>query len=262
VSPRKPLRRALVVGLASLVFGVASQAAAPVVRYQDGRLWVRANGVAAPDVFSAIAQRTGVRFVVDKELSPGALTIDVDGLELERALRAIVASIPQAAGHSMSYTSDADGTARLSEVSIYGPGKKIAGTGSEVYEAPTPAAPVPIPTPDLQERMDKMIAAGVPRETAEKVIELTVEVQKLQATPEPGSYRPEDLSPASREQLQPLIDRGVPMERAVQMLLLQEKYQQTLKDLSNTPGLAAGQVSLPPPPAGSAEPEETRDEAE
>jgi type II secretory pathway component PulF len=102
-----------------------------------------------------------------------------------------------------------------------------------------------IAAPDPEERLRRMLEAGVPRETAEKVIELTAEVQKLQATPEPGAYRPEDLSPESRQQLQPLLDRGVPMERAVQMLLLQEKYRRTLEELSTlqgrTPSTSSGE---------------------
>jgi type II secretory pathway component PulF len=77
---------------------------------------------------------------------------------------------------------------------------------------------------------------------------LTREVQNLQVTPVPGSYRPEDLSAASREQLQPLLDRGVPMERAVQMLLLQERYQQTLKKLQNSAGGGASATPPTPPP--------------
>jgi hypothetical protein len=156
----------------------------------------------------------------------------------------------------MSYSRES-GEARLTAVTIYGPGKAPAGSAANVYEA-TGAAPTPAPfaTPDLRERMEKMIEAGVPRETAEKVIALTQEVQKLQATPEPGSYRPEDLSPASREQLQPLIERGVPMERAVQMLLLQEKYQDTLHELSTVQGGALNMPTfpsaLPSPQAGGA----------
>lgn len=169
--------------------------------------------------------------MIDSELNPGAITIDIDGVAIERAVRSLVAAIPQAAGHTMSYSRE-NNQSRLTEVTIFGPGKAPAGAAA-IYEASTAPTPGPFPTPDLHERMEKMIAAGVPRETAKKVIALTQEVQKLQATPEPGSYRPEDLSAASREQLQPLIDRGVPMERAVQMLLMQEKYQDTLRELSS-----------------------------
>ncbi|MGH7821035.1 MAG: hypothetical protein ACREQ9_14825 [Candidatus Binatia bacterium] len=86
----------------------------------------------------------------------------------------------------------------------------------------------------MNERLERMVEAGVPRETAEKVIELTAEVGKLRQPPAPGSYRPEDLSPESRKRLDALLEGGVPLERAVQSLLLQEKYQETLKDLANS----------------------------
>ena len=264
----RPLRTpalflALVVAGGVTVFAAAS----PVrIRFEEGKLWLSARAVAASEIFSSVAERTGVRFVIDSELNPGVLTVDIDGLELERAVRSLVAAIPQAAGHTMSYSSENGGT-RLIEVTIFGPGKAPAGTGAAVYEATTSATPLPFPTPNLQERMEKMVEAGVPRETAEKVMALTQEVQKLQATPAPGSYRPEDLSPASREQLQPLLDRGVAMERAVQMLLLQEKYQETLRelsplqarqilpDLAKTPAESEGSTSGTTAVPGNSEPE-------
>jgi hypothetical protein len=241
-------------GRAAVVLGALASlagAAEPRVRFEDGKLWVFSQAVSAPDVFSAIAEKTGIRFVIDKELKPAPLTIRIEGMELERAIRNIVGALPEVAGHTMSYSREASGDARLAEVSIFGPGKAIS-SGTNVYEASS-SSPLALPTPDLQERMDRMIEAGVPRETAEKVLELTTEVQKLQATPEPGSYDPDDLSPATREQLQPLIDRGVPMERAVQMLLLQERYQDTLKELSNMPGGMAV-PGLPGPPANAPSP--------
>ncbi|MGH7819708.1 MAG: hypothetical protein ACREQ9_08040, partial [Candidatus Binatia bacterium] len=232
--------------LALGIFASAAAGASPDVRFEEGKLWVTSREVPAPEVFSAIAEKTGVRIVIDKELRPAPLTIRIEGMELERAIRNVVGAIPEVAGHTMSYTKEPSGAPRLAEVSIFGPGKALSA-GTNVYEATSP--PV-FPTPDLQERMDRMIEAGVPRETAEKVLELTAEVQRLQATPEPGSYRPDDLSAASREQLQPLIDRGVPVERAVQMLLLQEKYQETLKELSSMPG-GLSVPGLPGSPAGA-----------
>ena len=42
---------------------------------------------------------------------------------------------------------------------------------------------------------------------------------------------PDDLGPESREQLQTLTGRGVPMDRAVQMLLIQERYRSALEEL-------------------------------
>jgi hypothetical protein len=220
------------------------------VQFQDGKLSLAAIAAPAADVFKAIADKTGVRFVVDSEVKPGPITIDLDAMPLERAIRNILAAIPQAAGHTMTYAREPRGEPLLVQVTLFGPGKAPAERGSTVYSASDRSievlgdrpgarlatAPAVLPTPDLEERKEKMIQAGVPRETAERVIKLTRDVQNLQATPAPGSYRPEDLSPASREQLQPLLDRGVPLDRAVQMLLLQERYQQTLKKLQNTPG--------------------------
>ena len=219
--------------------------------FKDGKLTLNARQAPAADVLKVVAEKTGVRFVVDAEIKPGPITIDLDAMPLERAIRNLIATIPQAAGHTMTYGRGPRGTPHLVEVGLFGPGKTTAESGSTVYAgAGESRTPVVLPTPDLEERMDKMIQAGVPRETAERVISLTREVQKLQATPAPGSYRPEDLSPASRDQLQPLIDRGIPMERAVQTLLLQERYQEMLKDLSHvgTDGVDGFPLATPPSP--------------
>jgi hypothetical protein len=212
-------------------------------RFQDGKLSLEARAAPLPDVLKAVADKTGVRFVVDAAIKPTPITLDLDAMPLERAMRNLIAVIPEAAGHTMTYARENKGAPKLVQVSLFAKGQAPGGDAT-VYAAASPPAPLEMPTPDLEDRMKKMIDAGVPRETAEKVIGLTREVQKLQATPVPGSYRPEDLSPATRAQLQPLIDRGVPVERAVQMLLLQERYQETLKDLSQSKGLPLG---LPTP---------------
>lgn len=222
--------------------------ASPVqVQFQGGKLSLNARAAPAAEVFNAVAAKTGIRFVVDSEIKPGPITIDIEAMPLERAIRNMLGEIHQAAGHTMSYSRGADGVPHLTQVTLYGPGKTPSEAGATVYQAAAPSLvePMALPTPDLEERMRKMIEAGVPRETAEKVMALTREVQQLQATPAPGSYHPEDLSPATREQLQPLVDRGVPMERAVQMLLLQEKYQETLKDLQAAQGGPGGVIGLP-----------------
>ena len=245
-------RSARILVLATLLSGLAGivAAASPSVRvqFQDGKLTLSARAAAAPDVFKAVAEKTGVRFVVDSEIKPGPITIELEAMPLERAIRNLIVAVPQAAGHTMTYGRGRRGTPQLVEVTLFGPGKAPGEGSSTVYAASGESvAPAVLPTPDLEERMDKMVQAGVPRETAERVIALTREVQKLQATPAPGSYRPEDLSPAMREQLQPLVDRGVPMERAVQMLLLQERYQETLKDLSKIPGAQLPGLVTPMP---------------
>jgi hypothetical protein len=219
------------------------------VQFEGGKLSLAARAAPAADVLKAIADKTGVRFVVDSEVKPGPITIDIDAMPLERAIRNLLTAIPQAAGHTMTYAIDPRGEPLLVQVTLFGPGKAPPERGSTVYSASAQvAAPVMVATPDLEAGEDELIQAGVPPQTAERVINLNRDVQNLRVTPVPGSYRPEDLSPASREQLQPLLDRGVPMERAVQMLLLQERYRQTLKKLQSMP---AGTTSVPrsTPPA-------------
>src|SRR5947207_975680 len=144
------------------------------------------------------AARAGVATIAMKT---GPITIELEAMPLERAIRNLVTAIPQAAGHTMTYAHGGKGAPKLVQVSLFAKGQAPSGDAT-VYTASAEPAPLVLPTPDLEERMDKMIQAGVPRETAEKVIGLTREVQKLQATPAPGSYRAEDLSPAMREQLQ------------------------------------------------------------
>jgi len=231
VSHRIPPGFAALVVVLVLLVGTAVGAAPIRAQFQDGKLSLTARAAPVPDVLKAVADKTGVRFVVDSAIKPGPITIELEAMPLERAIRNLITAIPQAAGHTMTYARGDKGAPKLVQVSLFAKGQAPSGDAT-VYTASAEPAPLVLPTPDLEERMDKMIQAGVPRETAEKVIGLTREVQKLQATPAPGSYRAEDLSPAMREQLQPLIDRGVPMERAVQMLLLQERYQETLKGLS------------------------------
>jgi hypothetical protein len=254
ISRSLPFNAAIVSLFVTLVCGAARGAlAAPMdpasIRFENGKLWLNVRDAPAADLLKAVAQKTGVRFVVDAEVNPGPISLALDGMPLERAIRNLVAAMPQAAGHTMAYAPTKQGGTRLVKVTLFGPGKTTAGARSAVYgdgEEPrtaSAASPGALPTPNLDDRMDKMLAAGVPRETAEKVIRLTKEVQQLQQTPKPGAFKPEDLTADSREKLQPLVDRGVPMERAVQMLLLQERYQDTLKDLQTTPGAA---TSAPP----------------
>ncbi len=230
-----------------LLAGVAAVGATGVrAQFQDGKLSLAAHAAPLPDVLKAVADKTGVRFVVDSAIKQGPITIDIEAMPLERAFRNLIGSIPEAAGHTMTYTRGKKGTPELVQVSLFAKGQAPSGEAT-VYAASSPPTALALPTPDLDDRMEKMIQAGVPRETAEKVIGLTREVQKLQATPAPGSYHAEDLSPAMRDQLQPLVDRGVPMERAVQMLLLQERYQETLKDLSKMQGVAIATPTMAPP---------------
>jgi hypothetical protein len=220
----------------TIIAAFAARAETVRVQFQEGKLSLAARAAPAAEVLQAIADK------------PGPITIDVEAMPLERAIRNLLTAIPQAAGHTMTYARDPRGEPLLVQVTLFGPGKAPAERGSTVYSSSKQVAtPVVVPTPDLEAGKEKMIQAGVRRETAERVINLTRDVQNLQATPAPGSYHPDDLSPASREQLQPLLDRGVPMERAVQMLLLQERYQQTLKKLQHASGEAASAPRSAPP---------------
>jgi hypothetical protein len=247
------IARLLTIAILAAASIAAAEASVRAV-YKDGKLTLTARRAPAADVLKAVGEKTGVRFVVDAEIKPDPMTIDLDAMPLERAIRNLVAAIPQAAGHTMTYGRSRHGAIQLVQVTLFGPGKTTLGGSSTVYAASAqPGAPVAEPTPDLDDRREKMIQAGVPRDTAERVIYLTREVEKLKATPVPGTYRPQDLSPASRDQLQALIDRGVPMERAVQTLLLQERYQETLKDVSRVSSDGVDGYPLETPAASSAE---------
>jgi len=219
---------ALGLGLA-VTTDVSSAAALPQVRVEGGRLWVRADRQPVSDVLGTVSAKTGVFFDVDGPLAEGTMTLVLEGVELERGIRSLVETLPGAAGHSMSYASDRS-PARLIGVRVYAPGAPRPPLAPEPT-APRvmAAAPEPTATPGATERVERMVAAGVPRDAAESVQDLAREVQRMQT--QPGSYRAEDLTPASREHLAGLLERGVSVERAVQMLLLQERYHQTLDDL-------------------------------
>jgi hypothetical protein len=250
--PKSPLILGGVAGALAVGVMILSAAAAPVrARFEGDRLWLNARDAPAAQVFSAIAERTGAKFVVDKEIKPGSITIDIEGIEFDRAIHNLVNAIPEAAGHSVSYDRNDAGVSRPAVVMIFGGGKS-AGPASSEDSSPEPAAAVyqAEPTPDLDERMQRMIDAGVPRERAEKVTNLSRELQRLKSTPVPGTYSPEDLAPESRQQLDGLVQRGVPMERGVQMLLLQEWHQQTMRELSQAFGAAKDEGAPEAPPAG------------
>ncbi|MGH7821546.1 MAG: hypothetical protein ACREQ9_17415, partial [Candidatus Binatia bacterium] len=93
-------RSFLALGAALLAAALAVSAGTPAVtvKFQAGKLSLRANSAPAADVFSAVAEKTGIRFVVDSEIKPGPITIDIDGMALERAIRNLLTEMPQAAG--------------------------------------------------------------------------------------------------------------------------------------------------------------------
>ena len=213
----------------------ASAATPPEIRFESGRLSVKAYKVKATDLFESIRKRTGVTIVLDESLAGAEVTADFQRLDIERGIRTLVTAVPGASGHSVSYARGRDRRTRLVGVRVFAPGSSRAlptPTAARFAARPTPAPPAAvIPTPDPAERVQRMIEAGVPAETAERVMDLTQEVQRLQSTPVPGTLSPDDLGPESREQLQTLMGRGVPMERAVQRLLIQERYRSALEEL-------------------------------
>ena len=231
--------RRLLIAAALALATAAGAAAPPDVRFEKGRLSVTARRVPASDLCEAVRKRTGVVVSLDDVLAAAEVTADFSGFDIERGIRTLVSSIPGAAGHSVSYARGRDRKTRLVGVRVFGPGSSHtvtrAPTPVRIVSRPTPVEePNPIATPSAEQRVQRMIDAGVPAATAERVMALTTEVQQLQATPVPGSLTAEDLAPDSRAQLSPLMERGVPMERAVQMLLIQERYRSALDELRSS----------------------------
>ena len=213
----------------------ASAATPPEIRFESGRLSVKAYKVKATELFDSVRKRTGVTVVLDEALAGAEVTADFQRLDIERGIRMLVTAVPGASGHSVSYARGRDRRTRLIGVRVFAPGNSRpmpTPTAARIAALPTAGPPAAVsPTPDPAERVQRMIDAGVPRETAERVMDLTQEVQRLQSTPIPGTLSPDDLGPESREQLQTLMGRGVSMERAVQMLLIQERYRSALEEL-------------------------------
>jgi hypothetical protein len=229
-----------------------SGATAPEVRFESGRLWLRAHRTRASDLCESIRQRTGVTVTLDPPLAAAEMTIDIEGIAIERAIRSFASAIPGAAGHSLSYARGRDRRMRLVGVRVFAPGAARAPLPTPTRApavASAPALPSPVATADAEQRLQRMIDAGVPPGTAERVMELTREVQSLQATPVPGSLSPDDLGPEARAQLPALVDRGIPMERAVQMLLIQDRYRQALDELRRSQASGNALPDVTPPPA-------------
>ena len=138
--------------VASLLFPLVA-AAAPgshlEIRYREGRLTIHAEAIPANEVFTAIAEDTGVRFVIDSEIRPVPITIDFDDLELERGIHKVVRAVRPAV--AMFHGRDANGESRLARVDLFGPGK--APERREPVES-APVAPASMPTPDVQSMID------------------------------------------------------------------------------------------------------------
>lgn len=233
--------------VASLLCSLAAGAAPRshlVVSYREGRLTTHAQATPAHEVFSAIARETGVRFVVDSEISSVPITIDVDGMELERGIQKVVAAVRPAVA---LFDRDAKGGARLGQVALFGAGKAPERAKVAVYGADlAPIAPASVPAPDP---MQSMIGAGVPGQTAEKLIELDARMHDLQSAPVPGSNRPEDLSATSREYIPMLVASGMSPERAIQVLLMADLHRETVNEMweagGGRPGKFASEFEMP-----------------
>src|SRR6266511_2696289 len=63
---------------------LAASAETVHVQFERGKLSLAARAAPVADVLRAIADKTGVRFVVDSEVNPGPVTIDLDAMPLER----------------------------------------------------------------------------------------------------------------------------------------------------------------------------------
>jgi len=149
VRSRTSLQRLATVFALAIFADLALAAPATTVRvqFQDGALSLVARAATAADVFKAVADKTGVRFVVDAEIKPDPITIDIDAMPLERAIRNLLTVIPQAAGHTMTYTRDGRGAPQLVQVTLFGPGKAPAGGRATVYSASGQDTSLPRPTP-------------------------------------------------------------------------------------------------------------------
>ena len=103
------------------------------IRYREGRLTIHAQSTPANEVFAAITEETGVRFVVDSEIRSALITIDIDDMELERGIQKMVRAVRPAA--AMFQRRDANGETRLEQVALFGPGKAPEGGQAAVHEA-------------------------------------------------------------------------------------------------------------------------------
>jgi hypothetical protein len=226
-------RTSFAAGVLGILLPLAAAADALLdVRSAGSRLWIRAESVAPVDLLAAVSAETGIAFDLDEDSANGSVTLDVDGLEVEDALRRLVGALPGASAHSFRYAADRPRRARLVAVRVFGPGRLDRAAAAPLPPAePTTPPPDPREPRNAEEHLDRMIAAGLSRETAEKVIELNEHARSLQYRAADASVSSDDLSPESRRHLPALLERGLPMDRAVKMLLLQERYHETLAEI-------------------------------
>jgi hypothetical protein len=218
-----------------LLVGMAGVCAAGTVavRSDKGMLWLDSRAAPAPEVFTAIARETEIRFIVDEELHPVAVNLKLEGVEIERAIRNLVGEVG-AVGYGMSYQSLPAGGAKLTEVAIYGAGGRSAkGT---VYEASRPPLPS-ILAPNHEEAAASLKASGiVPAESVDRVIALSRELEAERGKIGAGPHDRSELAPDSATVLDRLLAKGMSMEEAVRALLIQEKERRVMREIATVPG--------------------------
>ena len=195
-------------------------------------LWLDSRAATAPEVFTAIARETGIRFIVDEELRPVPVNLKVDGVEIARAIRNLVGELG-AAGYAMSYRSPPAGRPRLTEVAIYGAGGRSAkGT---VYEATPPPLPSVL-APNYEDLAGALKGTGIPAESVERVIALSGELEAERRRIATGSFDRSDLAPDSVAALEQRLAMGMSMEEAVRAVLSQEEERRVMQEIATVPG--------------------------
>jgi hypothetical protein len=221
-----PNRRSRVVFASLLAVFLLTEAAGAAVRarFEQGKLSVTSAGALPAEVFAAIANETGVRFVIDRSLELPPLTFEVEAT-LERAIREIVAGLPGVAGHAMVHGASAAGGSRLVEVSVFGAGGPRAPAVAYVRRA----------GPEVLARVEgpvDLVNGEVPPETEAKIRGLIGDLQAVQAS----SLGRKDLPPESLPRLEVLVEAGFPEKDAIVALVYVEKRRMLMEELAKIPG--------------------------
>ena len=217
----------LLVGLAGI-----SAAGTVAVRSDNGSLWLESRATPAPEVFTAIARETGIRFVVDDELRSVPVNLKIEGVEIQRAIRNLVRELG-AAGYAMWYRSLPAGAERLAEVVIYGAGGRSAkGTIYEASRLPLPS----ILAPKYEDLAGTLKATGIPAETIDRVVSLSRELEAERAKIAASSHDRSDLASDSAAALEPLLAMGMSMEEALRAVLIQEEERKMQQEIAAVPG--------------------------
>ena len=167
--------------------GVASAAGDVTVRFESGRLSVDTRGeVEVGRVLDTVAREIGADFEIDAALARGRIAVAIEEMEIERALREIVASIPGAGGQTIVYAGEGENPSRIVRVTILGGGGASEGAprAARALEAAQPAVEPPAPSAqELERQRQRLVERGVSEETARSFVELTSELPRLRRTP-------------------------------------------------------------------------------